>query len=288
MFNRKKHIAADNTIELREESRVQERKVPEIITVSYSAAGNRQYQQDEVYITPGSRLAANHKTRVMAVVCDGMGGMTDGGLASRTAVDMLASGFEKIKNEENINIPSFFIHGIKVIDKKINSFPKVNGKGAGTTMVAVIAEDNYLYWASVGDSRIYIIRNKEMFQVTRDHNYALRLKGLVQSGQMTVEEYESKKQKEALISFLGIGNVSIMDVTPQPFEMQFGDIVLLCSDGITKTLPDQQICSIILNDAVDIGEKAKILVEAAIRGNTSTQDNTSAAILQYIESNLIR
>lgn len=141
-----------------------------------------------------------------------------------------------------------------------------------------------LYWASVGDSRIYIIRGSEMRQVTRDHNYLLRLMERVQAGQLTMQEALADRQKEALISFLGIGNVSLMDVTRQPFEMIFGDVVMLCSDGITKTLPDEQIRQIILNDRKPMEEKAEILVSAAVRGNTRSQDNTSVAILQYTES----
>ena len=152
--------------------------------------------------------------------------------------------------------------------------------------MAVIAENNRLYWASVGDSRIYILRGRDMIQVTRDHNYMLRLQQMVDNGQMTLQEAQAKKQKEALISFLGIGNVTLMDINEQPFEMQFGDIVLLCSDGITKTLPDDQIRDIIKNDAVSMKEKAKILVEAAVRGNTHSQDNTSVAILQYVETEI--
>ena len=94
------------------------------------------------------------------------------------------------------------------------------------------------------------------------------------------------RQKEALISFLGIGNVSLMDISTEPIQMQYGDIVMLCSDGITKTLPDHQIKSIILDDKNPIEQKAVQLVEAAIHGNTHSQDNTSVAILQYRESTI--
>jgi len=75
-----------------------------------------------------------------------------------------------------------------------------------------------------------------------------------------------------------------MDVNTQPFEMQYGDVVMLCSDGITKTLSDEQIHGIIVSDIVSMEDKAKTLVNAAITGNTHSQDNTSVAILQYKES----
>lgn len=291
MFGRKKknrEMAAEMP-QMTERPRVV-RTVPELATFSYTDQGRREYQQDAVYVTPSKKFAANRKTRVMAVVCDGMGGMADGGKASRTAIQMMINGFQNVQNQPQMNIPGFFRSAIVTIDKTIASFPKENGRGSGTTMVAAIAEENKLYWASVGDSRIYIIRESnnqtEMRQITRDHNYWLRLQEMVAQGKMTQEEAMGKRQKEALISFLGIGNVSLMDISTEPIPMQYGDIVMLCSDGITKTLPDHQIKSIILDDKNPIEQKAVQLVEAAIHGNTHSQDNTSVAILQYRESTI--
>lgn len=264
------------------------RSVPQLYTLSYTETGNRQYQQDAVYVSKSKILAANKKTRVLGIVCDGMGGMADGGKASQTAIQMMVQGFAQIEKASSVDIPGFFHQGIQAVDKTIYNFPKENGKGSGTTMVAVIAEDNKLYWASVGDSRIYIIRGGSMKQVTRDHNYWLRLQEMVAAGQMSQEEAMGKRQKEALISFLGIGNVSLMDINTQPFEMQTGDTVMLCSDGITKTLPDEQIKKIITADIVSLEEKAKTLVRAAVTNNTHSQDNTSVAILQYRDMEIKR
>lgn len=264
------------------------RIVPEIVVHAATSMGNRKYQQDAVYVSGGKKIAANKKTRVLAAVCDGMGGMADGGRASQTAISMLKDGFEKIEKNPEVNIPMFFRSGIKAIDRKIHEFPKENGKGSGTTMVAAITEENMLYWASVGDSRIYILRGNEIKLVTRDHNYYLKLMKMVENGQMSRQEAERQRQKEALISFLGIGNVSLMDVIDRPFEMKPGDMVLLCSDGVTKTLPKEKIKNILLNDAVSIKRKAEILVEAAVRENTHSQDNTSVAILQYIETKITK
>ncbi|MBO5303945.1 MAG: serine/threonine-protein phosphatase [Lachnospiraceae bacterium] len=287
MFGRKKKQKEQERMSaVNAEPQKIERKVPELATLVRSATGNRKYQQDAVFVTDGKVLASNKKTRVMALVCDGMGGMADGGKASQTAIQMMRQGFSKIEKLPEVNIPEFFRQGVITIDRTIHSFPKEDGKGSGTTMVACIAEDNRLYWASVGDSRIYIIRGNEMQQVTRDHNYWLRLQEMVNAGQMSMEEAMGKRQKEALISFLGIGNVSLMDINTEPFEMKYGDVIMLCSDGITKTLPDNQIKKIITDDTVRPEQKAEALVEAATHANSHSQDNTSVAMILYRERDI--
>lgn len=285
MFGKKKRQNREEKLQAtQQQTKTIERKVPVLTLISYIDQGRRKYQQDAVYISTNEKiLASNRVTRAMASVCDGMGGMADGGLASATAIEMLAAGFDKIERQSSVNIPNFFMAAIQNIDKKISTLSKENGKGSGTTMVSVIAEDNKLYWASVGDSRIYILRGTQLQQVTRDHNYMMRLTEMVNSGQMTIQEAQAKKQKEALISFLGIGDVSLMDINQTPFEMQFGDIVLLCSDGVTKTLTDEQIKKILLDPTQEMERKAEMLVEAATHRNTHSQDNTSVAILQYRE-----
>lgn len=285
MFGKRRKKGADNN-RTETVSGKGVRKVPELMTLARSATGNREYQQDALYVSKSKKLAANKKTRVLAVVCDGMGGMADGGRASSTAIQMMVHGFEKMEKVPQLDIPRFFQQGIYAIDRVIAGFPKEEGKGSGTTMVACIAEDNRLYWASVGDSRIYIVRGTQMQQVTRDHNYELRLQEMLAAGQITREEAMAVQHKEALISFLGMGNVSLMDINRVPFEMQLGDVIILCSDGITKTLPDAQIQQIITADAVKPEQWAEALIDAAIHANTHSQDNTSVALICYQEREL--
>lgn len=259
------------------------RKAPQLTTLARTAVGNRNYQQDALYVSPSKILASNKKTRILALVCDGMGGMADGGRASRTAIQMFVQGFQKVEKDPALNIPLFFRSGIHAADRAISEFPKEKGRGSGTTMVACIAEDNKLYWASVGDSRIYIIRGRQIQQVTRDHNYWLRLQEKIAAGEITPQEAAANRNKDALISYLGMGNVSLMDINTEPFEMQYGDMVMLCSDGITKTLPDAQIKEIILADAVRPERKAEALVDAATHANSHSQDNTSVVLIHFEE-----
>jgi protein phosphatase len=109
---------------------------------------------------------------------------------------------------------------------------------------------------------------------------------MVAKGEMSLEEARRQPQKEALISFLGIGGLELIDLQVQPFEMLPGDAVLLCSDGITKTLEDSRIQEIMNSPTSSMEKKAETLVLAAVRNNTHSQDNTSAAILQYDLKNI--
>lgn len=258
-------------------------KAPEITSASFSIIGDRLTQEDAVYISTDRQLLSAERKRVLAAVCDGMGGMANGGQASATAIQMIKDTFEQIQEDREVNIPNFLISGMKTIDKTIHEFPKEGGRGSGTTIVAVLVENDKLYWASVGDSRIYILREGTLTQVTRDHNYMLRLQSMVDQGQITQEEADTNRQREALISFLGIGNVSLMDVNMDPFTLQSGDIILLTSDGMTKVLSDEQIKDI-LSENSSVEDKARSLVETAVEQNMRSQDNTTVALLQYQET----
>lgn len=258
-------------------------KAPEITSASFSIIGDRLTQEDAVYISADRQLLSAERKRVLAAVCDGMGGMANGGQASATAIQMIKDTFEQVQEDREVNIPNFLISGMKTIDKTIHEFPKEGGRGSGTTIVAVLVENDKLYWASVGDSRIYILREGTLTQVTRDHNYMLRLQSMVDQGQITQEEADTNRQREALISFLGIGNVSLMDVNMDPFTLQSGDIILLTSDGMTKVLSDEQIKDI-LSENSSVEDKARSLVETAVEQNMRSQDNTTVALLQYQET----
>ena len=101
MFGRKKknrEMAAEMP-QMTERPRVV-RTVPELATFSYTDQGRREYQQDAVYVTPSKKFAANRKTRVMAVVCDGMGGMADGGKCAEPATDEHPRIFSKCDRDD--------------------------------------------------------------------------------------------------------------------------------------------------------------------------------------------
>ncbi len=253
--------------------------VPVLHLYQYMEQGNRKYQQDAIYVSATGTVPLSGKkmVRVLAVVCDGMGGMEDGGKASRTAVQILGKDFAKIKDDPGIQLPAFLLSEVQRIDRLIYHY---SGGASGTTVVAAAVENDRLYWISAGDSRMYLLRQGRLERQTQDHNYMLHL---MQMG-MSAEEARAQKGSGALTSFLGVGNIGssgLIGRNLRPIRLQVNDILLLCSDGITKTIPDGQIREILMNQAGGASQKARMLVQTATRKNTRSQDNTSALVLEY-------
>ena len=151
-------------------------------------------------------------------------------------------------------------------------------------MVTVVADGGKLYWLSIGDSRIYIIRGEEMSQVNREHNYRLTLQESLRSGRITQEQYEAEEKRgraDALISYLGISQLNLMDINRAPLEMMDGDMVLLCSDGLFKSLNDSQIKALVKDNDIDMDIAADRLCQMALSKRRGGQDNTSVLLLQY-------
>jgi protein phosphatase len=250
-----------------------------ILTASGTHIGTREYQQDALYVSDTICFKRGESPRVLGVLCDGMGGMENGGDASRLVVEALAGNLPAIRVCKDIQ--AFFRDAIHSLDAEISAR---YGRGAsGTTLTAAVLEGNRLYWASVGDSRVYILRKNEIVQVTRDHNYMLKLQEEVSRGLISSEEAEANPRKEALISYIGAGSVELIDSNKEPFLLKSGDIVLMCSDGLTKSLSDAEIADIICEHYGDIRETARLLPLYAFDRGSGSKDNTSVILIQYLE-----
>lgn len=235
--------------------------------------GTRQYQQDSLY------LSDNKDGFMYAVLCDGMGGMDEGDKVSADVVAWFVRCLEKLPPETDI--PQFFVREIRRVNDFVLEEYGKRAVLAGTTFTCVVIRKNHLYWASVGDSRIYIIRGNEIVQMTRDHNYAMKLEQMVQDGSLTREEAEKNPQKEALISYIGAPFIEIMDVSKGPFSLQEGDVVLSCSDGLTKSLGDEDILQIVKMYGGSIQKAAHMLTSLAFDTGDGEKDNTSVILIRY-------
>lgn len=243
-----------------------------------SVIGRREYQQDMI-CTSRNDVKGSFKEKWLAVLCDGMGGMNGGEKASFLCAHRMLSSF----NQQLTEIPRYFRNKIVEIDREVSELTDENGQpmGAGSTFISIIIDGDNLYWSSVGDSHIYIMRGNEFVQVNREHNYLAELLERAARGEITVEEAYNDRQREALTSYMGIGGVSLMDVIEKPFSLQKGDIIILCSDGLYRSLSDAEIFGIVSQNITDMPAAANALTAAAMAKNFVHQDNTSVITVRY-------
>jgi len=239
---------------------------------SRSFIGSREEQQDAYY-------ADISGDRTFAVICDGMGGSLGGAAASNATVIKL----KELVSQKNPaeGYPEFFLRAIDILDEGVVLLQRnANAVGAGTTIVAVAIDNESLYWLAVGDSRLYIIRDKEIVQATRDHNFALYISQLITDGHIVENELRGKHRDDALISFIGIGGVKIYDINEAGFTLRDGDIVLLTSDGLTNTLSNEEIRDVLIEKSLN--EDLDDLFNLAFEKSYGVQDNTTCVLIKII------
>lgn len=247
-----------------------------------SNLGNRACQQDAARVSDDYYYMDTQ--RAMAVLCDGMGGLSGGERASQLGVNALYELFIQNRHISETEIQSFYATALPRLDMMVHALKKENGDplGAGTTLISVMICESKLYWASVGDSHIYFIRDGKITCITQDHNYYKILCERVRKGEISQEEADADPKKEALLSYLGIGGMDYMDISAKPIQLQAGDTVLLCSDGLYRSLTQREMIDIVQCMGKDMQTAASRLTEAAIQKGKRHQDNTTAVLLQYI------
>lgn len=178
-----------------------------------------------------------------AIVCDGMGGARGGNIASSMVIEMISDKIRKCYNKlmpvysfENIFLSTITTANVIVNDR---SYTDDELRGMGTTIVATIVKDNQVCIAHVGDSRIYKITSESITQLTKDHSLAQEM---LDSGQITQEEFANYPKKNIITRALGIDEK--IDIDFDFAEIKEGDTLLLCTDGLTGLLSDEEILEI--------------------------------------------
>lgn len=205
------------------------------------------------------------------IVADGMGGHNAGDYASKvtveTIVEEVASCFEK----NPIMIMAKAIEAAnEVIYKK--SHENSEFEGMGTTVVAAVFIGGYLQVANVGDSRLYIINDKEIRQITRDHSL---VEEMVRMGGIPRTEARNHPDKNIITRAVGVNEAVEADFFT--VELTEGDTVLMCTDGLTNMLEDEEI-RMTISGGRDIVEKAQELVKTA--NKNGGRDNISVIIIE--------
>lgn len=249
------------------------RRVKRGEVAGYSGIGRREEQQDVGYITVND-------SELLAFVCDGMGGMNGGSLASATAAKM----FLNCCVEGAARGGPCLREAAEAADDAVYHLRNKQGErmGCGTTLTAVRVDNKALTWVSVGDSRAYLLRGEELVQITTDHNYFLELNQALERGNIDEKKYRAEAVSgEALISFLGVGGLPLIDVSKEPFPLFPGDILLLCTDGVYRTLSNQTLRQL-LRTAQNMEQACMDIADAIEYANQEHQDNYTYILIQIL------
>lgn len=205
------------------------------------------------------------------VVADGMGGHNAGDYASKVTVETMVqeavSCFEK-------NPIMIMTKSIEAANEAIyqKSHESTEFEGMGTTVVAAVFIGGYLQVANVGDSRLYIINEKEIRQITRDHSL---VEEMVRMGGIPRTEARNHPDKNIITRAVGVNEAVEADFFT--VELSEGDTVLMCTDGLTNMLEDEEI-RMTMSEGRDIVEKAQKLVKTA--NENGGRDNISVIIIE--------
>lgn len=172
----------------------------------------------------------------VCAVTDGMGGYSGGEIASTYAVDEIREYLASLESVGQQDLCDAIIHANQRIVNRVASEERL--AGMGTTAVVTAIKDNQLYWASVGDSRLYIYRDGLLRQITTDHSM---VQELLTAGEITKDEMLSHPQRNLLTRAVGVDEV--LEVDSGIESILPGDRILLCTDGLSGYVTDDVIAS---------------------------------------------
>ena len=218
----------------------------------------------------GRRRLRNEDNYVVApplfAVADGMGGAQAGEVASKLAATALEGGdSDGLQGLERID--ALIQEANRRIFDRASTDPAASGMG--TTMTVALVDEMTVAIGHVGDSRAYLVRGDQMEQLTDDHSL---VNELLKTGKLSAEEAQVHPQRSVITR--AVGTDPDVDVDGFTIEAEEGDIFLLCSDGLTDMVEDEEILELVHRDRDDLQKAVKALVAAANRGGG--EDNITA------------
>ena len=217
--------------------------------------------------------AANMK---VFVVCDGMGGHVGGQVASQTAIaairDFLVNNITLDPREA---IHKAMVTANEAILNRTHQQPELAGMGS-TCVMLTVTSDGKVYYGHVGDSRIYIVANHRITPLTKDHSY---VQTLVDAGQITQEQAEHHPRKNEIINALGFATMQAPTVCQIPIEPASGNCFLLCSDGLSGMVSEEQIKRVVSKHDIPIQQRAEKLVQMA--NDNGGVDNITVQLVEF-------
>ena len=206
-------------------------------------------------------------------VADGMGGTSAGHIASRITIDEISDSLYEINQERQIEAADLVD---AVVKANLTVYERgqmyTDFAGMGTTIVSAYINDTKGIFCHVGDSRAYLFRKKELTRVTKDHSV---VQELVDNGEMTLEQAQKAPNKNLITRSIGPKPEVQPEITVQ--ELQEGDVLMLCSDGVSDFVPDAEIREVMDAHSHNLRFLTSMLIEAADKHGSTDNITTVVA-----------
>ena len=213
-----------------------------------------------------------------AVIADGMGGLSGGAQISGLIVKGMR---EQYLSEDRAKEPVPFLQqSLWHVNETVNQY--LSGKEpGGSTMIAAYIEDKKLYYCSVGDSRVYWWHKKQLYRLNVEHNYGQDLDELAKCGVITEAEAKGDVRRSALTSYIGKGVLDRVDGNEIPIELEKGDVILLLTDGVFRTISDEELLRCASRESAE--QIAQAIARAVVWEQKRHQDNYTVIAIRIDE-----
>ena len=253
---------------------------PRYDVASAVAQGGRPYQEDATVTDFPFGMDSG-----IAVLADGMGGHAAGDVASKIVVTEVYAALKFRSAEFMSDEASIPVHMAEaaarandVVRKHVKGNPQT--KGMGATLVGVVAVENRVYWTSIGDSPLYVLRGGKLRQLNEDHSLAPQIDMMAEQGLISADAAKDHPDRNCLTSVVMGSKVARIDCPEAPFEMRMGDVLVVSSDGL-QYLEEPRIAKLLQKHRKRrSSEIAGYLLKALEELADPDQDNISLSVIK--------
>ena len=225
------------------------------------------------YINPDDSDPLAHKGSLF-LVADGMGGHSAGEVASRVAVDVISRVYYQSEGDAQSTLKKAFDEANREIYEE--SLKSEKYKGMGTTCTAIVLQNGSAIAAHIGDSRLYLVRDEQIYLMTEDHSSVMEM---VKRGLISLEQARVHPDKNVILRALGTHPEVEVSTWQEPFPVRIGDQFLLCSDGLYDLVTDDEIKQALMDHSRPRVACETLIELAKERGG---HDNITVGVIKLI------
>lgn len=238
--------------------------------------GARARQEDSFTVANAFDGAMAREKGLLFAVCDGMGGMRDGKLASETAIQSLRQSF--LNMDRDADLAAQLEQSVCLASSQVEAL--IGGDGGSTVVMGIVYQDS-LYYASVGDSFLYLLRDGNLLRLNAEHNLCHQnYLEAIREGDMDPLPCQDQPEGAALTEFLGMVGLDEVDCSVRPLPLDPGDVLLACSDGVGGVLSPGEVAEALQKPTAE--EMCSDLDAKIFSHNKVNQDNYTAIVVKYV------